>query len=95
MKLKLLDKNGLIIIFIIGGMYGFTDFNSPKDAGTFIGSAIAVMLLSMGAGWIINKVLRLFNQYKQKSEKLNNKISPTILIALVISLGILISGSIE
>jgi hypothetical protein len=95
MKLKLLDKSGLIIMFILGGLYGFTDFNGPRDGVTFIGSAMVVMFLSLGIGWIINKVLGISNQYKNKTEKLNRKMSPTIVIGVIASLVILISGVIE
>ena len=95
MKLKLLDKSGLVIMFILGGLYGFTDFGGPRDGVTFIGSAMVVMFLSLGIGWIINKGLRLSNQYKTKTERLNKKISPTIVIGVTASLVILISGVIE
>jgi hypothetical protein len=95
MKLKLLDKSGLIIMFVLGGLYGFTDYNGPRDGGAFIGSAMVIMFLSLGIGWIINKVLSLSNQYKDKTERMNKKISPTIVIGVIASLVILISGVIE
>jgi hypothetical protein len=92
MKLKLLDKSGLIVIFILGGLYGFTDFNGPKDAGTFLGSAMVVMFISLGIGWVLNKVLRVWSRYKDKAEKMNRKISPTIVIGILSSLVMLIKG---
>lgn len=95
MKLKLLDKSGLIIIFIFGGLYGFTDFNGPKDVATFLGSALVVMFISLGVGWIANKLLRMLSQYKNRSDKMSKKISPTIAIAVISSLLILISGVVE
>jgi ACR3 family arsenite efflux pump ArsB len=95
MKLKSLDRGGVMLIFIFGGLFGFTDFNSPKDLGTFLGSAMVIMFLSLGIGWIINKILMTFKQYRNIAGKINKKISPIIIIGLIGSMAALISGIIE
>jgi len=95
MKLKSLDKVGLIVIFINGGLFGFTDYNGPRDIVTFIGSALVVMVVSVGLGWVINKSLNLIPPYRMGTEKISRKISPIILIGLIVSLIILIYGIIE
>jgi hypothetical protein len=92
MKLKSFDKGGLMIIFIFGGLFGFTDFNGPKDFGAFLGSAMVIMFLSLGTGWIINKILLTLKQYKSIVEKINKKMSPIIIIGMIGSMIALISG---
>jgi ACR3 family arsenite efflux pump ArsB len=95
MKLKSLDKGGLIVIFINGGLFGFTDYNGPRDIVTFIGSALVVMVVSLGAGWVINKILNLIPPYRIGTEKIRRQISPIVIIGLIVSFAILIYGTIE
>ncbi len=95
MKLKSFDKGGLMMIFIFGGLFGFTDFSGSKDFGTFLGSAMVIMFLSLGTGWVINKILMTFKQYKNIAEKINERISPIIVIGMIGPMVALISGIIE
>lgn len=95
MKLKELDRSGLSIIFILGGLYGLTDYYRPNSVGTFIGSGLAMMVISFIIGWVFNKILRRSIQYKNKTEHLKNKIKPTIIFAMLFSVIMLIRGVIE
>ena len=95
MKLKTLDKAGLLITFIFGGLFGFTDYNGPRDTGTFLGSAMVVTFISLGLGWVSNKILRLWTLYRLWTGNIEEKFNATIAISAICSLIILVYGIVE
>jgi hypothetical protein len=95
MDLKPWDKSALALIFILGGLFAFTDYYGPRDIWTFMGSGVIIMILSVSIGWVVNKLLTAFDRYKLKAEKIQKKVNPAVILGLICASGLLIKGYIE
>lgn len=92
MKPNEYERGVLALIFVIGGLYAFTDYGAPKSNGTFIGGGLAMLLLSLVIGWLLSLLVGLIIS-KAKRDKL--KVRPAIILALVLSIAALIDGLTE
>jgi len=92
-RLKPEDRTGVIIIFVLGGLYGLT--NGPLTAGSFFGGGLVVMIIALCFGWALNKILADSSRYKNIMGKISKKMSPAIILGIIGSSIILIRGIVE
>lgn len=90
--MKPLDKLCLILIFIIGGLYGLTDKYVPSDLGTFLGTGSVILIFALILGWLLYQILKLISPIQNLMDKIKLRLSPTLFFGIIVSLTLFIRG---